>query len=604
MVRHRPMDGRTQSDEHYRERETSIDTRRHILNTTMALGVLVSVGALIWSAGSEQGETISARPDAVTIQEPLPGPDSLEQRVDALMAPYDSAGSPGGVVGVIREGEVVFAKGYGSADLAHGVPITPATRFNLGSASKQVLGFAFALLAERGQLSLDDPVAKYLDDWPTFRDTVRIRHLLSHTSGYREAYGTLALAGRMPGEDYLPREEALEVIRRQPELEFPAGSEFQYNSTVFVVLAEIAEAATEDSIAAWMQENVFGPLGMEHTGIETRVGEVMPDAADSYSDAGDGGYVRETGNRAIFGAAEVFTTVGDLAKWFHNFHTAEVGGPAVQERLREPFVLTSGDTTDYALGLGVNEHRGLQRLEHGGAHAGYRSQLSYYPDLDAGVTVLSNYGGMDAGAVADSVAVLAFGKHMESPEAGRSVAAAANMEPVSVDSAQLADFAGKYRSEDEDLLVFEMKGDTLSRGEFPLLPVADTLFRVEGIGVRVSFHRDESGTVSHATVHQAGRSVPYRRIEDWQPTPAELERFAGQYSSPELETIYRFAVEDSGLVAHHRWHGRLALTPLGEDTFRAENLFRLDFERNEVGLVTGFYASMGGTRDVWFHRRK
>lgn len=395
------------------------------------------------------------------------------------------------------------------------------------------------------------------------------------------------------------------MIRRQPELEFPAGSERQYNSTAFVVLAEIAEAATGDSIAAWMQENVFGPLGMEHTGIETRVGEVIPDAADSYSDAGDGGYVRETGNRAIFGAAEVFTTVGDLAKWFHNFHTAEVGGPAVQERLREPFVLTSGDTTDYALGLGVNEHRGLRRLEHSGGHAGYRAQLSYYPELDAGVAVMSNYGEVDAGAVADSVAVLAFGKHMESPEAGRSVAAAANMEPVSVDSAQLADFASKYRSEDGDLLVFEMKGDTLTGGgQFPFLPVADTLFWVEAIGVSVSFHRDESGTVSHATVHQAGRSVPYRRIEDWQPTPAELERFAGQHLSPELETIYRFAVEDSGLVAHHRWHGRLALTPLREDVFLSENGLRLEFERNKVGLITGFYASMGRTRDVWFQRRK
>lgn len=128
------------------------------------------------------------------------------------------------------------------------------------------------MLDARGELSLDDPVAEHLEDWPTFADTVRLRHLLTHTSGYREAYGTLALAGRPAGQHFLPRAEALEVVRRQPALEFPAGSEVQYNSTAYVVLAEVLERVTGQPAADWVTEHLLRPLGMEETLIETEVG--------------------------------------------------------------------------------------------------------------------------------------------------------------------------------------------------------------------------------------------------------------------------------------------------------------------------------------------
>jgi len=186
------------------------------------------------------------------------------------------------------------------ADLAHQIPITPETRFNIGSASKQFLGFAFALLAEQGALSLEDPVREHLPDWPKFSETVTLRHLLTHTSGYREAYGTLYLAGRVPGQDYLPREEALDVVRRQPKLEFSPGSTFQYNSTAFVILADVLEQVTGEAPAKWMEENVFRPLGMKQTSIEREVGQVIPKAADSYTDAEHGGYIQEASNRSIF----------------------------------------------------------------------------------------------------------------------------------------------------------------------------------------------------------------------------------------------------------------------------------------------------------------
>jgi len=526
--------------------------------------------------------------------------DSLEAQVDSLMAEYDREDSPGAVVGVFQDGEVTFAKGYGMADLAHQIPITPETRFNIGSASKQFLGFAFALLAEQGALSLEDPVREHLPDWPKFSETVTLRHLLTHTSGYREAYGTLYLAGRVPGQDYLPREEALDVVRRQPKLEFSPGSTFQYNSTAFVILADVLEQVTGEAPAKWMEENVFRPLGMKQTSIEREVGQVIPKAADSYTDAEHGGYIQEASNRSIFGAAEVFTTVGDLARWARNFEAAEIGGQAVQERFQTPFVLTSGDTTSYALGLFNDEYRGLQRLQHGGAHAGYLAQVSYYPALEAGVVVMSNYDGVGAAGAAQKVSEIAFGEHMD-PKSERARAKGG----ADVDSTLLRRYAGKYRTDDGTVYTLKQKDGTLFVEGEPLIARSDTLFQPKGSTAQVIFHLGPERKVTQATLRTSVGDTPLRPVQPWTPSAAELRTFAGRYYSPELETVYTFAVEDSQLVAQHRWHGTLRFTPGEENTFQAEEAeIQVQFERNKVGLITGYYASALRTRDVWFDKRE
>lgn len=546
---------------------------------------------------------------AAAAQEASPA-RGLEPFVDSLMAEYDRDGSPGAAIGVIRGGEATFAKGYGMADLGHAVPITAETKFNLGSAAKQFMAFAFALLESRGELSLDDPVSEYLPEWPEFEQRVTLRHLLTHTSGYREAYGTLTLAGRIPGRDYMSRDEALEVVRRQPELEFPAGSEWKYNSTAWIILAEAAERVTGEPMAAWMQENVFGPLEMEHTAIESRVGQVISGAAYSYTGNREDGFRMEWSNRAIFGAAEVYTTVRDLARWFRNFRTGELGGPAVQEAMRERFVLTGGDTTDYSLGLFIDEHRGLRRIGHGGSHAGFRAQLSYYPELDAGVVVMSNHGRMSSGRMANRIAEFAFEEHMapeESPEQGAPPAppGAATAEAVSLDSAALAAYAGTYRSEDGQVYDVEAEDGGLEvEGQIVLTPVSDSVFRAEGPPVIVAFHQDEAGTVSGATVWEGEETSSLRRVvEPWDPPPAELEAYTGRYYSPELETIYTLRVRDGRLISEHRWNGTFRYQPTGRGEFQGRPGPTLRFERNRVGLVTGFCASVGRTEDVWFAKR-
>jgi CubicO group peptidase (beta-lactamase class C family) len=155
------------------------------------------------------------------------GPVSAADRVDQILADYSDGETPGVLVGVVRGGQLAFARAYGMANLTHAVPMTAATRSNIGSTSKQFTAFAVALLAERGALSLDDDVRRHIPELPDLGETVTLRHLLTHTSGYREFLNALAIGGwRLTDADHIDRSEVLTVVQRQPSLQNSPGAEW------------------------------------------------------------------------------------------------------------------------------------------------------------------------------------------------------------------------------------------------------------------------------------------------------------------------------------------------------------------------------------------
>ena len=309
-----------------------------------------------------------------------------EGAIDQQLAGFDER-SPGVAVAVVRGGEVVFENGYGAANLEHGVPITPETVLSTGSVGKQFTAFAIAMLADQGHLGLDDDVSSHVPEF-SVGQRVTVRHLLHHTSGVRDTWGLLGLAGRRDG-DLVSKEVALDLILRQRGLGFEPGARFEYSNSNYILLAEVVERVTGEPFRSWMQDHVFGPLQMRHTFVGDDHREIIAGRAASYAPTA-GGYDEEVLPYSIYGSSGVYSTVGDLARWLSNFGTAEVGGDAVARQMRQRGVLADGDTLDYALGVFVDEHRGLQRIQHSGSIAGYRSFVAYYPEIDAGVVVLGN----------------------------------------------------------------------------------------------------------------------------------------------------------------------------------------------------------------------
>lgn len=522
-------------------------------------------------------------------------PAEIESKIDAMVSAGISDATPGVVVGVVSKGELIFSKGYGLANLSYGIPNDPKKVYNIGSVSKQFLGYAFAMLHVKGDLNIDDPVAKYLDDWPVFEHKVTLRNLLTHTSGYREAYTMSELAGRSVGVDRLSRAECLEVVKKQPKLEFVPGSRWTYNSTAWVILAEVLEKVTGEPADKWVESNILSPLGMSDTQIETFVGEVITNAAESYAYNNELGFVNQESNRAIFGAAEVYTSIEDMARWINNFRTAELGGKAVQELFFDPFILTNGNNSEYALGIGNSSYRGLKRYRHTGGHEAFITFLSYYPQHDLGIVTISNYGGRGV-VQTENIAELFLEEFMESENDAETA-------QVEINSDNLENLKGLYlASTFNDILKLSYsEGSLLIDGNNKMTPISKDNFSVDGWNSQVKIEESANGIVA-LTILNRNKSR-YKKVENWTPESAELTPFEGDYWSDELETLYHLTIDNGQLAVNHRWMGQINLKPLTQDVFGTQWGLFVKFSRNEQAEINGLSVYSGRTLDVFFERK-
>jgi CubicO group peptidase (beta-lactamase class C family) len=524
-------------------------------------------------------------------------------KVDQLLAPWDRIDSPGAALAVARDGEIVYKSGYGSAQLEYGIPITPSTVFHVASMSKQFTAFAIALLAEQGKLSLDDDVLEHIPEIPDFGRKITLRQLIHHTSGLRDQWNLLALGGwRL--DDVITTEHILTAMRYQQELNFDPGEEHLYCNSGYSLLAEVVARVTGTSFREWTTENIFRPLGMNHTHFHDDHEMIVPDRAYSYSVDGPG-FRKSVLSYANVGATSLFTTVEDLIKWTNNLDTGTLGGEAVLQQVHERGILNNGEEISYAFGLVHGEHRGLRTVGHGGADAGFRTMLMRYPDQRFVVAVLSNLGGFSPDSIAREVAAVYLAEEMA--EAGPEEDSA---ETVEVDAAVLDDYTGRFQLEagllvtitrDEAQLVAEARG----RPKVKLIPESETTFVIREADVRVTFHREESGEVERLTVLQGGQEMPGRRVEPFEPTAEQLAQYAGDYYSPELGTFYSIAVKEDLLVALHRRHGEIELTPTTTDEFSGDEWYfgRAKFERDDDGGVTALRVSSGRVRNLRFERQ-
>jgi CubicO group peptidase (beta-lactamase class C family) len=428
----------------------------------------------------------------------------LAARIDQIMTVYDRQDTPGAAVGILQGGKLAFAKGYGMANLEHAIPFRPETISDIGSVSKQITCFGILLLEQQGRLSLDDDIRQYLPEVPDFGTPITIRHLMYHTSGLREIYGTTAIAGVRSG-DWISQEDALRMVSRQRELNFPPGEQYLYCNTAYMLLADIISRVSEQPYETWLREQVFLPLGMEDTYVMDEQGELFPNRADSYTFSSDGGFRQIYDNSTVQGAGGIYTTVGDLAKWLDNFRTARVGGTAVRDRMWERGLLNSGDTLDYAAGLIRSEHRGVRRIWHTGSSAGYRAIISYYPDLDMGFLIKSNRADFGGSGIAGQIADFLLAPHFTEPESERERRPRPPRQPaISYSAAELQDFAGRYYSpelgteyqflvEAGQLTVRHARNDT-----FTLAPTADRdVFAARrGAFNRAAFERAADGRLT------------------------------------------------------------------------------------------------------------
>jgi CubicO group peptidase (beta-lactamase class C family) len=411
---------------------------------------------------------LSALTPLVRTQEP-----DLVKRVDAVFAEWDRPDSPGVAVGVIRDGELIHARGYGMANLEHDVALSPSSVLRIGSTSKQFSALCMLLLEDDGRISLNDEIHQYFPEFQDYGAPVTIRHLIHHTSGIRDYLTLMSLVGKR-GDDFYTDDDVVEMLARQSELNFAPGDQHLYSNSGYFLLSQIVLRVTGRTMREYGQEKIFGPLGMADTHFHDDHTMVVPNRAAGYSSRPEGGFRINMTTLDMVGDGGIFTTVGDLLLWDRNFYANKLGGEDLVDRQLTTGVLNDGTQLTYANGLTVSRYRGLKVVRHGGSFVGFRAEMIRFPDQKFSVICLANLSSISPSRLANQVAdIYLEDAFTEAPRQRTGTQQnrqrpGVRAEPASLSHVQLAEYGGSYYSPELDVVYTVSAGEgglTLSVGK-------------------------------------------------------------------------------------------------------------------------------------------
>jgi CubicO group peptidase (beta-lactamase class C family) len=538
----------------------------------------------------------------------------LAAKVDKVFEKWNRTDSPGCALGIYKDGQIVYKHGYGMANLNDDIPITPATVFHVASMSKQFTAASILLLAQQGKLSLDDDVHKYIPELPDFGERITLRHLMHHTSGLRDQWSLLGLAGWRYSQDLITDDDVMSVLVHQKALNFKPGEKYLYSNTGFTLLALIVKRVSGLSLREYTTKNIFEPLGMTHTHFRDDHEEIIKHDALGYEQDGPGKPFRMSlTNFDTTGATSLHTTIEDLQLWDENFYHPRVGGPAFIQQMLEKGKLNSGKDQDYASGLAIGTYRGLPTVGHGGADAGYRSGMEHFPEQHFGASVLCNSAEAAPGSMLHQVEDIVLAKDFKESPAPAAKEPAKTGE-VTMTAEQLKAVAGTYwKREDNDYQRIVMKDGSLQvdfgNDEYhPLKPFAESHFHIGDVpwGEHLDVHFVAAAEGKPARIEQSwdGANPPdvYESVAVVDPTPAQLGEYAGAYFSEEIDPVYRFEVRGNKLTLLRLKNKPDELHPTTQDVFTGQ-IGTLRFTRDANHHVSGFVLDAGRIQGFQFTKR-
>ena len=439
--------------------------------------------------------------------------EDLSKSIDEILTQTYKPNEPGAAVIVVKDGKVVFRKGYGMANLELGVPVEPDMVFRLGSITKQFTAVAILMLVEQGKLSLDDDLTKFLPDYPTKGQKITITNLLTHTSGIKP-YTSLPEWLAMWRKD-VPLNDLIALFKDKP-MDFAPGERYTYNNSAYVLLGAIIEKASGQSYADFVEKNIFAPLGMTHSFYDDTA-RVFPRRVSGYSKPKDtwlnAAYLSMS---QPYAAGSLASSVDDMALWDAALYTDKLVKQETLKRAWTSAKLNSGRLTGYGFGWSLNSYEGHPTIEHGGGINGFSTYAVRMPDDRVYVAVLTNKdsGGPGPGRVAFRIAALASGKPFRDPVA------------ITLAPDILEKYTGVYQFTDKEEAIIRRQGDKLfitlpSGGKNEITPSSETDFFVKESRSRLKFARNNAGAVTGLTTSGSGPVLEATKTD--KPLPAEKQ---------------------------------------------------------------------------------
>ena len=462
-------------------------------------------------------------------------------RMDQMIQPYVASHQFMGSVLVARGTQVIFSKGYGSANLEWDVPNSPATKFRLGSVTKQFTAASFLLLEERGKLSVGDPVKKYMPGAPAAWDNVTLFHLLTHTSGVPD-FTNFPDYGKL--EPFATTPEQLVSRFRDKPLDFAPGEKWQYSNSGYVLLSYLIEKITGENYEKFVRENIFTPLGMKDSGYDSN-SAIIAHRASGYAPGKNGlenaGFVHMSIPQ---GAGALYSTTEDLLKWEQGLYGGKLLQAASLQKMTTPF------KQNYAFGLQVETAGGHKQIQHGGGIEGFNTQLAYYPDDKLAIVVLGNVNGQAPGEIAGKLATLARGE---------TVKLQSERKEITLDPKLLDRYPGAYQLAPGVNMLITLENNQLfgklgNQAAIPIFPESETMFFLKVVDAQIEFPKDDTqGKASQLILHQNGRDQTAKRLDDAEfkriadAAAVTAKRFKDQTPAPGSEAAVRRLIEETRL---------------------------------------------------------
>ncbi|MEL6673259.1 MAG: serine hydrolase [Bacteroidota bacterium] len=538
---------------------------------------------------------------------PLLKAQSLDSAaIDEIFAEWDQAHTPGCALGIFQEGEIVYAKGYGLANLEYEIPNDAQSVFRIGSTSKQFTAACIVLLAQADKLALDDPLRKFFPDFPAYANQITVRHLLNHTSGLRD-YLTLSFLKGLGDDDWYRDEDIMDWLVKQQALNFEPGSEFLYSNSGYWLLGQIVNQVSGMNMADFAQQAIFEPLGMSHTHFHNNHNRIVKKRASGYSPTGPDTYEISMTTLNMIGDGGIFTSIEDIKKWDDAYYRSETLSPAFWAAMTERGLLNNGDTLDYAAGLFVDQHKGLPVISHGGAFVGFRAELMRFPEQRLSIAVFANRADANPTGMAFQVADILLADtypKVEKPQVAEKEAVAPTEPQPEI---ALKNLVGLYELRVGLAMEVSLVGDSLqilqqwNQEQYRIARTSGNTFQLpEDESVSFTFSDPEGGMAQWLTVFQGGRNYPARRKEPLDLSALKLEDYVGSYVSEELEVRFEIRLEDDKLFMQPGKLEEVRLNPDEKDVFVFSG-GKLTFQR-EAGKVVSFGLDAGRAKGFGFKR--
>ncbi len=517
---------------------------------------------------------------------------NLDRQFDQIISASYQKDMPGATFLVAKNGKTIYRKAVGKSNLELDVDMTVDNVFELASISKQFTAISILMLEEQGKLSTNDPITKFIPDYPTNGKTITIHHLLNHTSGIKSYtdMGDLISFARL---DKSPK-ELIDYFKNEP-MDFDPGEEYAYNNSGYILLGYIIEVITGDTFENYVETNIFKTLGMYNSRYGSKT-ELIKKRASGYGQNANGYVNSDYISMSIpYAAGSLMSTVDDMLKWQNALTNNTLIKASSLKKAINGSTLNNGEYIDYGYGLGALNFKGSKGYTHSGGIFGFSTNGIYLIDKDTYVIGLSNCSCNDVSAVTRKLIAAAIGKPFPTMK-----------DAITLPEAKMKQWVGAYEFEDgaiRHIFLKDGKLNSMRESEtntvFEIFPLSETRYMFED-GIEYNFSKTANG--QRQVVFITGTEMIGKETDKAMPKLKEgitlsnevLTKTIGKYAlAPEF--IIEVTVKDSQIFAQATGQGQFELFAEDETNFFAKVApIKIRFNKDNSGTINSLTLFQGG----------